>query len=178
MRALPLLIGGAALVAIISASTSTDNSGISGTPSNMSPRELVVQAAQSQIGFSDPTPYWLDALPESFQGPFPPDWCGAFALWALHQAGLALDIKWEIGFGFLLVPPHALRTVSVPEPGDIAYFNRNQHHAVVESVDESSGTVNLINGNGVGGQVTESVSVPFDHVTAFFSIQSYIDGNA
>lgn len=134
------------------------------------PRESVVFAALSQVGNGDPKPYWDDVLPGVNVGKA--DWCGAFALWALHQAGLALDRKWVIGRGFLLVGSHPLPQTTNPQPGDIAYFNKNQHHAIVEFV--STGAVQLINGNGAGGKVSVS-TVPKSSVTAFFSIKPLLD---
>lgn len=144
-------------------------------------RAKIVRAAVSQLDNTDPTPYWDDVLsPEEKR---PKDWCGAFALWCLHQAGLALGIKWKIGYpyGFLLVPPNALPTVRVPKPGDIAYFDRSQHHAVVEQV-HSDGTVSLINGNGYNPQMANGAisevarsRVPLTEARAYFSIKPYID---
>ena len=90
-------------------------------------------------------------------------WCGAFALWALHKAGVARNVFWQVGNGFLSHFP----TTSNPQPGDIAYFNQYQHEAVISSV--TSATVGLINGNGTGGKVTVS-TVPRSSVTAFYNV--------
>jgi hypothetical protein len=62
----------------------------------------------------------------------------------------------------------------VPKPGDIAYFEKNQHHAIVAAIN-TDGTVDLINGNGTGGAVTESRPAK-TKVTAFFSIQPLLEG--
>jgi hypothetical protein len=70
----------------------------------------------------------------------------------------------NIGF----IYPLGLKQTPVPEPGDIAYFQKNQHHAIVASVN-SDGTVSLINGNGTGGAVSES-RPDIEDVTAFYSI--------
>lgn len=128
-------------------------------------RSRVVEAARSQVGLSDPSPYWTDTLGPA---PWPKSWCGAFALWALHKAGLARNLKWVIGVGFL---NHLPRTTS-PKPGDIAYFHANQHQAVVSSVTGNS--VTLINGNGYGGKVTTSTS-PISAVAGFYSIEGLIN---
>lgn len=151
---------------------------INPTPSTpaLSRRARVVAAALSQVGNRDPKPYWDDVLPGKNVGKA--EWCGAFALWALHQAGLALDRQWVIGRGFLLVGPRPLKATNDPQPGDVAYFDKNQHEAIVEFV--STGAVQLINGNGAGGKVSVS-TVPRSAVTAFFSIQSLLNevsGNA
>ena len=132
-------------------------------------RSAVVFAALSQVGNTDPKPYWDDVLPNTDVGHA--DWCGAFALWALHQAGLALDRQWVIGRGFILVGPNPLPQTTDPQPGDIAYFNKNQHEAIIESV--TPGAVQLINGNGTGGAVSVS-TVPRSAVTAFYSIKSLL----
>lgn len=129
-------------------------------------RAAVVAAAVSQLGNNNPAPYWADVLPGKDAGDA--DWCGAFALWCLHQAGLALDWFWEIESGFALSDKHqSLPQTKAPLPGDMAYFDHNQHMAVVELVSASA--VQLINGNGNGGAVTRSTAAR-SSVTAFFSI--------
>lgn len=136
------------------------------------PRDQVVAAAVSQLGFNDPAPYWEQTLPTTYVGPFPKDWCGSFCLWCLNQAGLALDAHWIVGRGFLMVPPNVLPMTKEGQKGDIAYFEHNQHHAVIEEVTDH--TYKLINGNGAGGRVTRS-EVPRGQVTAVFSIAPYIE---
>ena len=128
-------------------------------------RTAVVDAALSQLGATDASVYWADTMPGSPESDYPKDWCGGFALWALHQAQLGLDLVWKVGAGFLI--PNLSQTKN-PKPGDIAYFAHNQHHAIVSAVN-SDGTVSLVNGNGAGAQVTMS-SVPKSSVTAFFSL--------
>ncbi len=154
------------VLALRSSSTPAPSSPSSPGLEHLTGRAAVVAAAVSQIGNTDPALYWHDTLPG--RDPGHADWCGAFALWCLHQARLALDWNWEIGSGFLLSTIHpSLPTTAEPEPGDIAYFDHNQHEAVIEAVSPSG--VSLINGNGAGGAVTRS-SVPRSAVTAFFSI--------
>lgn len=131
----------------------------------VSPRARVARAASGQLGRSDANAYWADVLPGTPPSGYPKDWCGAFALWALHQAGLAKDRNWIIGEGFLAGFP----TTQSPEVGDVAYFTTNQHQAVVVGVDLAGGTVSLVNGNGTGGAVSPSVT-PISHVAAFYSI--------
>jgi hypothetical protein len=137
----------------------------------LSPRQRVVNAARSQIGSADKAKYWASALPG--QNPTGLDWCGAFALWSLHSAGLAKNWLWQIGKGFLLTDKSKLPITTVPQPGDIAYFTKNQHEAVVLSVDSNKKTVELANGNSIGGKVTVS-NIPWNSVTAFFSITPLI----
>ncbi len=134
-------------------------------------RRAVVDAALSKLGATNGNEFWADTLPGSPASDYPKDWCGGFALWALHQAGLGLDLDWKIGSGFLI--PNLSQTKS-PKPGDIAYFAHNEHHAIVSEVTSSS--VGLINGNGAGGQVTRSIA-PLNTVTAFFSLERLLETN-
>ena len=131
-------------------------------------REAVAQAALSQVGSGNAKRYWDDVLPGVDVGET--DWCGAGALWSLHQAGLALDRQWKLGSGFLLTPP-ALPTTTQPALGDIAYFDHKQHHAVVVGV--APGLVELVNFNGTAGLVSRS-SIQPAQATAFFSIAPLI----
>jgi len=129
------------------------------------PRTRVARAALSQVGFTDASVYWADVLPGTPPSGYPKDWCGAFALWCLHQAGLAKNLNWVVGTGFL----QNLSTTQSPDVGDIAYFTTNEHHAVVTAVN-TDGTVNLVNGNGTGDAVSTSVT-PASHVAGFYSIE-------
>ena len=131
-------------------------------------REAVAQAALSQVGSGNAKRYWDDVLPGVDVGEA--DWCGAGALWSLHQAGLALERQWKLGSGFLLTPP-ALPTTTQPALGDIAYFDHKQHHAVVVGV--APGLVDLVNFNGTAGLVSRS-SIQPAQATAFFSIAPLI----
>ncbi len=131
-------------------------------------RHKVLFYASHEIGPQDPKKYWLDVLPEheGFSG----EWCGGFTLWALHQAGLAKDINWEVGKGFCYRLPITME----PMPGDIAYFHKPfQHHAIVESVDGNS--VTTIDGNQPGNTVARRLR-PRESVTAFYSIEPLISG--
>jgi hypothetical protein len=135
------------------------------------PRARVVTAATNMLGVTDAKQFWKDVLPPGTpESAYPADWCGAFALWCLHQAGLGKDIYWQVGLGFL---SSYLPTTQNPMAGDIAYFNNNEHHAVVTDPDIGiPGSVGLINGNGIGGAVTASTS---SNAAAYYSIQPLID---
>lgn len=163
-------IGAALLASIASSLLSNDENKL---------RAKVVEAAEGQLDNTDASIYWRDVMGGT--GGWPRDWCGAFALWALHRAGLALGTKWKQSLGFLLVPPNALPVVAIPKPGDIAYFTRSQHHAVVKRVN-ADGTVDLINGNGFNpdiqnGAISEVAAsrTHMSNVKAFYSIKPYID---
>lgn len=92
-------------------------------------------------------------------------YCGGFALWVLHRAGLFPGLPWEPGRGFC----HRLPRTSNPQPGDIAYFDRLQHHAVVVGIDGD--VVTTVDGNQPGIAIRKRSR---DEVTAFFSIADAI----
>lgn len=145
--------------------------------SEQAKRLAVVAAALGELGESEPMKYWKEVVPRHWndfqlkQYAESKSWCGGFALWCLKQAELAPETFWKDGLGFLLVSPHVLEIVNAPEPGDIAYFHKHQHHAVVCHAD--NGTVRLVNGNGEGGKVTVT-DIALDSVDAFYSIGRYL----
>lgn len=129
-------------------------------------RRLVVDIALSQLGVQDPDRYWAVVQP----GLVSTDaaWCGGFALWVLHEAGLTTR-QWEIGKGFLYKLP---RTTS-PLPGDLAYYDQPlQHHAIVEFVD-TGGNVHTIDGNQTGETVARRTRQKSAGV--YYSIQPMIE---
>lgn len=139
-------------------------------------RQAVVDAAIAELGADTQAKrvkYWESALGrEVTYGEISKlAWCGGFALWALHEAGLAKDVLWRIGSGFLLQPPHPLPRIKVPEPGDIGYQDKPfQHHFVVESVDGA--LVHSVDGNQPDvRRKTRSLSPSL----VFFSIQPFLD---
>lgn len=127
-------------------------------------RKRVVDAARSQVGKRELAAYFADAAPQ-YSAVDPPEWCGIFALWCLHQAGLAKNKTWKTGLGFLETNPPLPKTMQ-PKPGDIAYFTKFQHQAVIVGVDGDQ--LEDVNGNGAGGVV--SVSHP--KVSDAFAIYS------
>ena len=132
-------------------------------------REDVVRIARHELGSDDWPKYCADALGvEQVTDRY--EWCGMFTLWALHQAGLAHDIHWKVGLGYLYRLPQVPRG-QLPKPGDMAYFDRPfQHHAIVEWVDPERGLVSTLNGNGGGGKVTRVVR-PITDATDYYSIE-------
>jgi hypothetical protein len=90
-------------------------------------RQKVCELAASQEGVVGADLYWRGVLPESWQGPYPRHWCGAFALWCLREA-LGCKWGWKVGIGFLF----RLTPTKDPKPGDICYVDKPyQHHAVL-----------------------------------------------
>lgn len=114
-------------------------------------RAAVVAEAAGEIGPDTPekrVKYWTDALgrPVTYAEIQHPAWCGIFALWCLHQAGLDTDEHWQISKGFLLQNPHPMHLTTSPQPGDIGYIaSPFQHHFIVESTDDAR--VHSIDGN-------------------------------
>lgn len=118
--------------------------------------------------------YWRDVLPrvgvKPASPPYPPQWCGAFALACIHGAELGKELRWMIGKGFLFT----LHRTLIPEPGDIAYLAEPfQHHAVVchVSADDIVGTVN---GNQGAAEPIKYATHPLAHWTAFYSIHTLL----
>lgn len=147
-------------------------------PFGLDYRGRVTKWAYSQVGRNDPLPYWRSALGPR-PGPYPKHWCGAFALAALHAAGLALDVRWIVGSGFLL---RTLDQTRDPLPGDIAYFRRLSHHAIVGDVEVDGALVELINGNSrpyVDGrsavQVSRVLTNGPESPSSYFSIERFLD---
>lgn len=123
--------------------------------------------------------YWAEVADAPVNPAHLPAWCGAFALWCLHQAGLGLELRWRFPTehssrsGFLW----ALERTAEPAAGDIAYLDQPfQHHAIVSSVDGP--LVHTIDGNqGPHAPVTVNTR-PVAHWTAFFSIASLLPSEA
>lgn len=137
---------------------------------NDNKRAQVVELARAELGKRDLARYFASAAP-AFLGSNPaPEWCGIFGLYVLRTVGLT-DWQWRIGLGFL----YRLPVTTSPKPGDMAYFDKNQHHAIVAGVRGDE--VDLINGNGMGGVVTASTA-PLSKAKAYYSIQPLLDAKA
>jgi hypothetical protein len=117
-------------------------------------------------------PGWTDAQVDQYQAKH---WCGGFALYCLHQAGLALGVPWLDGLGFC--EPQRLPRVKVPQPGDVAWFLKNQHYAIVEAV--RGNVVDTIDGNQGITPARPSIKLhsgrPLSSVAVFYSIQPFLD---
>lgn len=122
-------------------------------------RQLVCFVAKSQLGLGDATKYWNGIVAK----PYPASWCGAFCLWCYHRVGVARGVNWLVGTGFLYRYP----TTTSPQKGDVAYFLKYQHEAMVVGV--SGEDISLINGNGNGAVVTRG-TVKKSAVTAFYNV--------
>ncbi len=117
--------------------------------------------------------YHSSALGRPWVGKFA-EWCGLFALWGLHESGIALGVKWKLGGGFC--EEQRLARVKLPEPGDIVYYDRPfQHHAVVVAVDTETGTFSSCDGNQAADSVTLRTKIPLSKPTCFYSISKLLE---
>jgi hypothetical protein len=141
-------------------------------PTKSKYRNKIISIIEDERAKPDVAKYWRTIL-KNPNPPYPKHWCGALALFGIKKAGLAKDVNWEIGKGFLL--PNKLKRITAAEleVGDIAYFNKNQHHAVVKSVNDD-GTITTLDGNDVGGSIGEHIRNPAK-VTAFYSIDKFLE---
>lgn len=116
--------------------------------------------------------YWADVMPAGTPAyDYPKEWCGAFCLFCLHRAELGLDVFWHGGFAartLRQLEPHEL-----PQPGDVAYFSRYQHHAIVEGV-EAAGTFSSVDGNQ-GPGILRHAGRKLTVVAAFYSISPLLE---
>ena len=119
-------------------------------------RARILEIATAEIGpqskgSAKVEAYWRDVLPPEWtdarvhEYAKTKEWCGCFALWCLRQAGLAKDIHWHDGLGFL--GPAKLHTTRTPSRGDIGYVSSPfQHHFVFDRID-GDGWVHSVDGN-------------------------------
>lgn len=129
-------------------------------------RDRVLWFAETQLGVTDPTSFWLDAygaLPDKMSRA----WCGVFYLWCLRQAGL-VTWHWPVLFS------QKLHVVSEPSPGDLAYFDQPyQHHAAV--MRSEGDTLWLIQGNyGSPGRVAQSMVSHRQKRPIYYSIEKLV----
>lgn len=118
--------------------------------------------------------YWADVLPPGTPlHDYPEHWCGALCLFAIHRAGLGLEVFWKGGFAARVL--RQLEPGEVPAPGDVAYFKRNQHHAIVEHVDALAGTFDSIDGNQSPG-IVRRVGRKLTAVAGFYSLGPLLEG--
>jgi hypothetical protein len=117
--------------------------------------------------------YWADVLPPGTPArDYPPHWCGALCLFAIHRAELGLDVFWHGGFAARVL--RQLGPGELPQPGDVAYFAKYQHHAIVEAVDAERRTFDSIDGNQ-GPGIVRHVGRSLSAAAAFYSLAPLID---
>jgi len=115
--------------------------------------------------------YWRGALgldaDASVDGYLNAAWCGVFVLWCLHEGGIAPDLHWHIGAGF--VGPAKLELTKTPKPGDVAYNAHLQHHAIVVAVEGED--VHTLDGNQGWTTPIKARTRKLIDWTAFYSIE-------
>lgn len=100
------------------------------------------------------------------------DWCGYFVLRSLKKAGLAKNVRWVQGKGFMGAA--GLKRVAAPLPGDVVFVpNPFQHMAMVVSYDPSTGMVTSIDGNQPN--IAPRVRFIQNGNIEFYSIQPLVD---
>jgi len=118
--------------------------------------------------------YWADVLPPGTPPrDYPKEWCGALCLFCIHRAELGLTVYWRGGFAARVL--RQLGAGELPQPGDVAYFLRYQHHAIVESVDAGAGTFTSIDGNQ-GPGILRHAGRPLAAAAAFYSLEPLLEG--
>lgn len=116
--------------------------------------------------------YWADVLPPATPTQdYPKEWCGALCLFSIHRAELGPDVFWKGGFAARCL--RQLEPGQLPEPGDVAYFAKYQHHAIVEAVDAGAGTFDSVDGNQAPG-ILRHAGRKLSAVAAFYSIEPLI----
>lgn len=138
-------------------------------------RESVVEAAVAELGKPNLPEYWADALGKPTTKAPKLAWCGVFALYCLHKAGLLLHVHWEYGMGFLTTPDRKwlLPKTQAPKPGDIGYRDQPfQHHFIVESVDGSR--VHSVDGNSGTHSTVNRATHSLGNGRVYFSIASLV----
>mgnify|MGYP001600074247 CR=1 FL=1 len=147
-------------------------------------RKEVAHIASNEEHSKDSAKYWKEVLPSNWQGPYPKEWCGAYALWCLHK-GLNCELIWEFATstkresGFLHHLTMIRRGVE-PNIGDIAYRDKPfQHHAVVTAAGiDADGIPFVITQDGNSGDPPGEVLEHWNeqkHWTCFYSIQELVE---
>lgn len=124
---------------------------------------LEAEIGPQQKGSIQVFEYWRSVLGPEYSGEEvweysrKKSWCCGFFLWGLHQVGVATDVHWVDGRGF--VEPCKLPMTRNPNPGDAAYFNvPYQHYACV--VSTGLGKLVTIDGNQLAGVTKNTRPMP------------------
>ncbi len=112
-------------------------------------RARIVERALGELGDANPDKYWREVCPAFVGQPHKIAWCGGFSLWVyVQEVPACKDWTWQPGRGYAL--PRGMRMVSLPEPGDLVYWEyvngvKLDHYAIVRDVKD--GIVYSIDGN-------------------------------
>lgn len=124
---------------------------------------------------------WRLVVPEPWHGPYPKHWCACLAHYCTI-AGLGLTtrarlrkpenwLEFEQALGL-----RQLERGELPKPGDWAYFERNQHRAIVQEVDATARTFDSIDGNQPAICMYKGRAL--SSVKAFWSLEPLLNGAA
>jgi hypothetical protein len=155
----PWLLGGGLLVALLATLPRPERRVLS--------RDGVVRLALSEVGKSDPLPYWAEVSgPEGHPNT---SWCAAFVLWVLRKAGLTDWTYDQAGAWFYRLP----RTED-PQPGDLIFFTDNRHLAMITA--SSPTTLELVDGAGTAGRVSRrTLARPISASAEMFTIAPLLE---
>lgn len=121
-------------------------------------RNRIIEIAEAEIGpqakgSQRVYDYWRDVLPPEWSDAQVKayaktrDWCGGFALWCLRATGIASNVHWKDGIGFL--GPAKLKITRTPSRGDVGYKQHpSQHHFLFSY--EYDGWIHGVGGNTPG----------------------------
>jgi hypothetical protein len=133
-------------------------------------RQAVIDAAIRNLGKPNSAEFWVSALGHRTVAQNLA-WCGIFDLFCLHEGGLALDVHWAFGLGFLY--KLKLPLTKTPQLADIGYRDQPfQHHFLVEAVDGPM--VHSIDGNSGAHSTVNRCTHPNGSGCIYYSIASLV----
>ncbi len=93
-----------------------------------------------------------------------PHWCGIFSVYAIKKAGIDLGY-WQMGKGVSAFG--TLQPTDNPQPGDIGYFTKLQHHCIIKAVNGDM--IDSIDGNSGNFSEVKERTRPRSQFHAFFT---------
>nr|WP_236669098.1 DUF4157 domain-containing protein [Aquimarina mytili] len=93
-----------------------------------------------------------------------PHWCGIFSVYAIKKAGIDLGY-WQMGKGVSAFG--TLQPTDNPQPGDIGYFTKQQHHCIIKAVNGDM--IDSIDGNSGNFSEVKERTRPRSQFHAFFT---------
>jgi hypothetical protein len=138
-------------------------------------RAELLERFRQELGTGDPDRYWALVGPEH-KGDH---WCGALFLYICRECGLAPGVLWSFdpakrryGFAWRLdqVSPNQA------QPGDLAYFAKHQHHAMVVRIEQGQGVPMLVtlDGNQGAPHRVREKRQRLSSVAAVYSIEPWL----
>ncbi|MEW7289053.1 eCIS core domain-containing protein [Aquimarina sp. 2304DJ70-9] len=93
-----------------------------------------------------------------------PHWCGIFSVYAIKKAGIDLGY-WQMGKGVSAFG--TLQPTDNPQPGDVGYFTKQQHHCIIKAVNGDM--IDSIDGNSGNFSEVKERTRPRSQFHAFFT---------